>query len=476
MQPIAWRGVALLISGFFLLQLAWMITVPPFRGSDEVDHAYRAAAVAGGEWVAGEYADDGRGWLVKVPADLVQAARAQCERLGLTGPDNCRGAGPSDDGDVMVASSAAGYHPAYYWVVGKAGAAFDGASALYAMRAASAVLCLVFIGLAAWTTCRRDTSWPAAGLVLATSPVLVYSTAVVAPNGLELAAAISLWSSLLALPEARSGRDERVLMWVAIASAGVMGTLRLLGPFFVLLVLAAVLLFHGRDPWGALRRQWHTLVAGCLLVGLAVAGFAWWVFGPHVLEPATGGPEGAGHFALGNLVVWPLQSIAAFPYRDQMGPAVVYAVIGALVLTLVVEAMRDGTSRERWVVALCGVGALALPVVITLATMEGRGVIWQGRYGLPFGVGFVLMAAYVVGRHAPSRRPARLLVLPAALALGVAVGASLLKVRAAELADNPASRLDEAWHVPSPLLLVGLSLVAMACFTGALGWGRRERT
>lgn len=468
------RRLGLLVVGLFVMQVGWLITVPPFRGSDEVDHAYRAAAVAGGEWVAGDYAVDGRGWLVTVPATLVEAASAQCEKLASSGPDNCSAAAPAEGGAVLVASAAAGYHPAYYWLVGVAGVPFEGAASLYAMRAASALLCLLFLGLAAWACLRRDTRWPAAGLVLAVSPVLAYSTIVVAPNGLEMAAAISLWVSLLSVPHAENSREERGLLWMAIGSAVVMGTLRLIGPLFVLLIVGTVLLLHGRDLWDAFRRRWPTFLAGAVLVGLSVASFAWWTFGPHVLEPATGGPDGVGHFSAGNLLLWPFQSIAAFPYRDQMGPMVVYAVVGTLVLTLLVLAMRWGTPREKWVLAIAFLATLVLPVMLTLATMDERGVIWQGRYGLPYGVGFVLLAGHVMGRHAPSPRLPWLLVMPSAAALAVAIGACLVKVRHEELADNAASRLDGAWSAPAPLLLVTMSLLAMAGLAGAIGGGTRE--
>ena len=35
---------------------------------------------------------------------------------------------------------------------------------------------------------------------------------------------------------------------------------------------------------------------------------------------------------------------------------------------------------------------LAFPFVFTLATLDSIGNIWQGRYVLPYGVGFLLLA------------------------------------------------------------------------------------
>lgn len=44
--------VLLVVAGSFLLQAAWILAVPPFRGMDEPDHAYRAESVAAGRWSA----------------------------------------------------------------------------------------------------------------------------------------------------------------------------------------------------------------------------------------------------------------------------------------------------------------------------------------------------------------------------------------------------------------------------------------
>ncbi len=154
-----------------LLQAAWILTVPPFRGSDEFDHAFRAAAVARGQWVAGDVAEDGRGQLVVVPGSIVEAAHAQCEARDYTGPDNCSPVSELPGGEVEVASAASSYHPAFYWVVGTVALPFEGAGALYAMRIATALLSLMFVALAVWAVAKLPGRWPMAGLVLATTPV-----------------------------------------------------------------------------------------------------------------------------------------------------------------------------------------------------------------------------------------------------------------------------------------------------------------
>jgi hypothetical protein len=463
------------ITGFLLLQAAWVFTIPPFRGSDEVDHAYRAAAVARGEWVAGPPAADGRGWLVTVPGSLVTAAFAQCDYLGYQRPDNCSAVASVSDGNVLIASSAAGYHPAYYWVVGRAGLPFEGAASLYAMRVASALWCLLFLGLAAWAMSKLPSRWPTAGLVLAASPVLLYSTAIVAPNGLEMSVALSFWASLLAISHGQDESMEHRLLWIAIASGVLLGTLRLLGPLFILLILATIAALRWTGLLSAIRRRPRTVVLGCVLVGTAVAGLVLWTFSPiFSLEPGTTRDNGADSFKPLNLVFWPMQTIAVFPYRDQMGPVIIYLVVMALVLALMQFAVRRASRIETIIVLGSLIVSLALPLVLTVATIESHGLIWQGRYGLPYSVGFVLVAGYVVGVHARSSELPWKLTVPTLTVYGVAVAACLLKVRADELSENWASRGDPSWHQPSPLLLGLLVGLAMLCVAASLSRWSRE--
>lgn len=457
--------IALVVAATALLQACWIALLPPFRGSDEFDHAYRAAAVAGGEWRPVGVPADGRGLLVSVPPDLVLAAHAQCAALEYTGPDNCTAVGPGEDGTVLVASGASNYHPAFYWVVGTAARPFDGSVALMAMRFAGAALCLSFVGLAAWAAARTGGWGPRAGLGLAMPPVLIYSTAVPAPNGLEMTAALALWASLLALGRGHGGlRTERGLIAVAVVSASVMVTVRLLGPLFVLLILTTCLLRNGRTLLHALMRHRLAAVLSVLTVGACTAGSIAWILSADLAE-ATGSSEDEGRWPVSSLLAWTMQAIAAFPLRDEPGALVVYPVVLLVVGAFVVGGFRRGGRRDRSLIVLATAVTFLLPIVITVLTRDTQGIIWQGRYGLPYGVGIVLLAG-AAWTPVTLGRDRRVMTWLGAGLFAFGTGACLLKIRTSEL-GGPPSAVDAAWHAPPAWLLVALVGVAFALLARA---------
>ena len=152
----------LLSLGTLLLQCAWILTVPPFRGIDEFDHAYRASSVAHGHWIPDRIAaENGRGDVIAASRSIVEAAYAECNALPYTGSDNCSAIEDRGDGTVTVASAAARYHPLFYWLIGKPSMNFEGATALYVMRGVSAVMCAAFLGAAAFVLgLWSRTTWP----------------------------------------------------------------------------------------------------------------------------------------------------------------------------------------------------------------------------------------------------------------------------------------------------------------------------
>ena len=162
------RSLLLGLCGLFAI---WVLVVPPFGGSDEHDHAYRAAAAARGQWAIDPVnATRGTGAWLEVPSDIVDAARAECQALRYTKDRDCVGT-PAGEGTTRVASGAGRYHPLFYAVIGTAAKPFDGATALYMMRIATALLAAAFVWVAvrAASTWAR-TRWPYVGIVVACTP------------------------------------------------------------------------------------------------------------------------------------------------------------------------------------------------------------------------------------------------------------------------------------------------------------------
>lgn len=469
---------ALLVLGTLLMQAAWVLALPPFRGTDEFDHAYRAAAVADGQWRApGEAAQHGRGDLVTVPRNLVTAARPVCSTYAYVGHDNCNTAGTAADGRVQVASGAARYQPVFYWLVGSAAKPFSGDGALYAMRIAAALLCAAFVGLAAWATSRWSrTVWPWAGLVVSATPVVVFSTAVVAPNGLEMCAAISLWTSLLGLlgADAAETRHERALLVGATVSAVVLTTLRSIGPLWLALVVLTAMVPHGPRRVVELVRRAPVMSAVCSAVVVA-ASFAsvWWTHsaGTNALEPFDTDVNNRWTATLGQLPLWLLQSIAAFPRRGDPAPGAVYVCAGLVFIALVLLGFATASRRWRTTLALAVGVTLAVPLVTTVLTITTAGPVWQGRYGLPYAFGIALLSAAAVdGARAA---PQGLWLAMGWLLLLVGQVASVVNVRQVEGRTSPLAGSSSWVTAPSVvvalLTTIGFALWGVALVVAARG-------
>jgi hypothetical protein len=461
----------LLAVGLLVAEAAWLLAVPAFRGIDEFDHAYRAASVARGEWwPSGDAAQHGRGELVTVPRDLVAAAGEECRARPYTGHDNCSPVQQAPAEQVRVASAASRYEPGYYWVVGTAARWAHGTTALYVMRGVSALMCAVFVWLSAWSVRRwARTAWPSAALAASATPVLVYSCVVAAPNALEICAALSVWSALAGLARRElSAGTERALLWAAVPGAVVLADLRSLGvPFLALdvLVLAAVL---GRDRTGELvARHRRTLMATGGLVAVAVAAGVTWVLAaaPNRGAEEHGDYHGAVLGSLLQLPVWVLQTIAAAPGRADPAPVATYLLCGALLVALWRAGSRAGDRRLRRALAFVAVSSLAGPLVVTMHGYRDVGVIWQGRYGMPFSVGLLVLAGLALDLRgaAGPRRPVRV-VLGGAFVVGQLVAVLAVLAQQTRVSPSVAAGLwsPPSWSLVAVLTLLGWGVVALA--------------
>lgn len=456
--------------GMLLLQLGWLLAVPPFRGMDEWDHAYRAAAVAEGQWRATpDSATRGTGALLDVPADVVDAARGECERLSYTGHDECVGT-DQGDGTVRVASGAGRYHPLFYAVTGYLTLPFEGVSRLWAMRAVSAlsclgVLCLALGAVRRWAT--GPATWVAVAVCL--TPTVVYSSIVMAPNGIEMMAGLAVWAALIGLGVATDERSDTYYVAVLALAGPVLVSVRSMGPFWFLLILMTSLLALpvSRDRLRTLTSRPVTRI-GIGLGSAATATSVWWALSQRALELGDGDSESFSVRerlveAAGQIPVWLLQGIGAFPYRDQPAPTWVYACWLLIGGGLIVAGVGRSSGRLRWAILLGLLVSVLVPFVITLLTLESFGTAWQGRYGLPYALGLLLLAGLARDRgvaDAAHRADIGPRLWGPGLVLYVA-GSFLgpVAVLRSEGSTSPSAG-SSAWPAPDPILL-GL-VVALA--------------
>jgi hypothetical protein len=464
------RRLLLGCAGLLVLQLSWIVVMPAFGGIDEFDHSYRAASVARGEWAPPPTAATrGTGAWVHVPADLVAAARTQCEALTYTTKDDCVGTRSGDT--VRVATGAGRYNPLFYALIGWPALPFQGDTALYAMRFATAILCtaLFFLGLVSTRTWARG-RWPYAGAVAACTPVLIYSTSIASPNGFEMAAAFAFWSALIGLFMREPRDSTRVttgLIATAVLSGSLLVTVRSLGPLWALLIVLTVMvaLPGSVSRLLALFRDRRFLVGLAALFAAGVASLMWIERMGALKVGADKFPDATFAEKLGKTIglvpLWLFQSIAAFPLRGHASVPIVYLAILVVAGTVFGLAWRRATNRERVSFAVCIALSTAVPFAITMATLDDYAAAWQGRYGLPYSMGLLLLSGLALDRS--QRRPAPALVPVAAGLTALASIAAQTHVLDIEKVLSPSTAAES-----TPALLA--LLIALGVVGSALLW------
>jgi hypothetical protein len=445
-----------------IAEAVWILAVPPFRGSDEVDHAYRAAGVASGQWHLQEGTPHGRGLLVWVPSEIVDAARAQCLSLKYMKHDNCHAARTSGDRS-LVATSAGAYDPFFYWVVGSAAKPFKGASADYAMRIANALLCGLLLALGVGVMTFAGTGrWASLGVLAAVTPEVLFSGAIPSPNGVEMAMAFVLWAALLAVVrQGKSPAVQRRLLLVAGAAAFPLTFMRLLGPLWVVLIVGAVVVTIGWRRTVDIARLHRWVVV--LVTVTTFLGVCWWASWQVIASHATGiqpDKDPQRWILAFNLPVYLMQMVGAFPYRDVPAPLGIYPLEFFVIVLMVAAAWRRGpTPRSRQAVLWIVVATVVLPVVLSLVFMPSFGAIWQGRYEVPFVIGILPLCGLLLDEAGFAPVEGRRLAALSGVFLVISQVACVYHVEQLELA-RPQSVDDPAWWHPSGYLLGALMVVA----------------
>jgi hypothetical protein len=417
-----WRGsappvlVALLLFGVIA---CWSLGTPLGASPDEPSHTVKAVAVARGEFfgdlgpVPVDRSLPGAITTVRIPFAYVRAAEGNCYAFQPNVPASCQVPIPVDHTELVDATTAAGhYPPLYYLLVGLPSLVLPADIGVYAMRLMSAAITTLFFawGMVALLSrgSRRMTLWSVA---VGLTPMCLFLSGTINPNGLEIATAFSVWSASLALFSGRSNASARSL-WLQLGiSAAVLVNIRALSPLWAVVAIGVSAL--SADSSGiraALRSRWAVPVLGAIAVTTAV-GLSWTVRHGALLTGKDLWPEYNDRLLairdiIGSTSSQYLQMVGNMGWLDAASPPLTVVswtvALGALT-ALAFAAARMRRAKLALVVLLLGV--YFGPMILELPAAADAGLVWQGRYTLPIAVGVPLLAGVVVGDRRVGANP-----------------------------------------------------------------------
>jgi hypothetical protein len=480
-----WRRVLITFALFFLPMVAWSLASPRYAAPDELDHARKAAGVVRGQ-VFGDHPTVcdtqtvcGPGWgEVTIPASFSQGD-PQCFAFHSDVTADCQRF-TAVSGTMRLTERARLYPPLYYAVVGIPTLAVTSTQVLYLMRVVSAAWCALLLTAAAMVVRRRARPQRyGLALLAAATPMVVYLSGTVNPNGVEVATAVVFWLAGLAAFDPDPGLDGEAaaldgrMLALAVAAASLLVVIRPLSWLWAGMIGVALVILVGkrrvRELWRTRQGKIAAAVVGAVCVLQAGYLAATGLLGVDDPDKKAGEPTiEAIRISAGK--AWGLvqQMIGTFGYLDSPSPALTIAVWLAVLGFLVLVALAVARRRGAWVLGGLTAGVVVVPWVLEVREAPAVGFLWQGRYTLPLAVGVPLLAGHLLASSALGRRLLdRRVVVVAAVSLGVAqLLAFYFNLRRYMVGTKgPILILHADWHPPVPG--IGLFVLA-AAGTGAL--------
>jgi hypothetical protein len=381
--------------GFNLLFAGWAVAAPYNGPPDEQPHVLRAAAVTSGDLFPAD------GYLQEVPASLV---RERCFPMRADVAADCSAEPGGDETIGLHKTPAAYYNPIYYWVTAWPVAVWPDWTGILLARllngaAMSALLASAVVAASRWT--RHGAVL--AGLVVGVTPMVAHLGGAVNPNGLEIAAAVALFTGLIALLLEKGTELNRGAVALTGVSASVLVIPRSLGVMWLGVIVGVVLLGASRARLRELVRE--RVVRGWLgmVVAAGVVCGIWTLIARpqrlwHVGTDLTAGQIAKGAF----LDMWPNmpnQMVGVMGWAETLQPRLVYLAWFIAVGFLVLGGYVLGGRLERWRMIALFLATFVPLIAAELVLVETLGWFNQGRYFLPGAVGLPMLGAHVMARH-----------------------------------------------------------------------------
>jgi hypothetical protein len=231
-----------------------------------------------------------------------------------------------------------------------------------------------------------------------------------------------------------------------------------MGPLWALLIVAAIVAVTPRSRLRTLVRdhRWPMAIIGGTWLASAIAGAAWSIVS-GTNDPRTEGDSidgSAWAHLLDQFVLWTLQSMGAFPARDERAPVIIYALFVVATAVVLGLGVRYASRRTRFVMVAIVAAVVVLSATITVLTYATVGYAWQGRYIWPLSMGVPLLAGLSITRT--TGRRAWLLIVT-----GLVAGATAISQVAVQRRDLADERLPDGSFLPA-YALVALTVAGFA--------------
>jgi hypothetical protein len=469
--------------------MAWVIATPLGAASDEPVQIIKAAAVARGEFLGQptptrdntDTNHSGRAVMtVIVPATYAQdAALADCYRHKPQVTAACA-PGASTSGQLERATTYVGrYPPLYYLIVGSPTLLWHSSAGIYMVRALSALASSIFLGLAlasaaVWGRSRLLVG----GVVVATTPMVLFLGSVVNPSGFEISAAIATWTTGLVLVLDRRDDPPRGLIAAFCVCACLLAATRSLSPLWLGLIVVTLIWL---EPGGCreLARR-HAVRVGAAVVIVVTALATIYIAAADALAITASGIPLKANATVSTVVnlyqarssFYITQTVGIFGWLDTSAPWPIVFLVGLAIIGFLWLALA--TSLKRHVAALVGVlaAALVLPVAIDVKNaLQLHSDVWQSRYAMPLFVGVPLVATAIAGgRKSIATVSARRLVVGVGAIMSIAQAVCFyVALHRYTVGINGALNLllqrPGGWSPPlTPVVLIGLAAAAIVAY------------
>jgi hypothetical protein len=481
-----------------LLGVAWQLGTPPGAGPDEPAHYIKAIGAGGGDLAGRDPAPSQAEIRALIHARRSPEQRRQLEALLEVEPNalaiwqqrtsreftlpaglsytafgcgylrddwRCLDRGRTTPTPTEQSTYVGTYQPYVYVLPGLAMRAADRPTmALRLGRIANAALSLGLLALGALVLWERSLGAIAlAGFVVAVTPIVVFFASILNSSGPELSSAVCFAACLLRLTRSP---DQPGWIWaVAAVSGAVLALSRSLGPIFVVLTAAAIVVLGGLPRASAAVRSAPraALVAAVTVVLACLAGAIWErVYQPHVSSSPEAVLDGLDE-AIDTLPGLPRQAVGVFAGIDIYLPLGFYVIWWAMLAGLLAVAFYAARPRGR--VLLAGLAlAIVLGTLLLSAVFSQTGSSLQARYILPLAVLLPLWAGELANRNRDRLDRRAVSALIATVTAGAAV------VHAAAWFTNASELSDAHWDPPLGWsTLAAIVLVALAVLLAA-GW------